>query len=452
MAKTIGSLLLRIISIFVFAAVAGVTLFFAYGYRYDLEERVVQKTSIIDITSKIADVAVFLDGQKVADTLPFQIKGVLPGSHGISLEKEGFLPWKRDVKVKEDIVTIVYDALPLPDSLDEFFTEKLTFGEGEKVFYGDNYILSYLPGERSISISNLFKNGKVSTEEISLYREDFNILELFPGEKFLIGFEDKLGVRTDDLYAYVSFSDREFKLFALPKGVEKIRVDGDADFVVFLKEGDLYSAGFGKLSEDGYDYLEEFLIAGGVSRFEPDYEGNVFYLSEGMLYRSWLNGEGLALIDDCPDCYENLAVHDKNGYRMLVLRGADGVRKLYMLNRGAMQILTADLKGYPFVNGRNEVIYRDGSGNVIVYDIAEKKKIIAAVEDEEAEILGWYGDEGHYLAMKGENLLMYDIFGVEPVLIFEKFDFANSIINGRSLYVTRGDSLMSLYFDYAYAE
>lgn len=441
---------MKIVSIFVFAAVAGVTLFFAYGYRYDVEERVVQKTSIIDITPRVREIEVYLDGRKVVGELPFQIKGVLPGIHQLELKKEGFVNWKREVEVKEDIVSIVYDALPVPESLADFTFEKAVFGEDEKVFYGKGYVLSYLPGEPSINITSLFKNGNVTTEEISLYREDFNVVELFPEEKFLLVFDDEYGVRKDDLFAYVSFSDREFELFALPRGADAVKVDGNTVF--FMSGGNLFSAGFDILDSGEYVDSEDFLFAEGVSRYDTDYRGHVFYISEGMLYRKGYGDEPPVLLSACAGCYENLAVHVKSGNRLMVLRDTGGFRKLFLLDNGSLKLLTSDLRGYPDVNGRNQVIYGDGRGYAVVYDIVEKTKEAAKLAEPDTEIIGWFGDEGHYLAVRGGNLYMNDIFGVEPVMLAENFDTVSAIIEGRTIYMLKEGRLSAVYFDGAYAE
>ncbi len=452
MPKNVGSLAIRIFSIFLFAAVAGVTLFFAYGYRYDLEERVVQKTSIIDITSRVNEVDVFMDGEKVGESLPYQIKGVLPGFHTVTLKKEGFLPWERRVPVKEDIVTIVYNALPVPTSLDDYWFEAAEFREGEGLYYADDYVLSFLPGEKAMNIVKLFPNGNVVSDEISLYREDFAPYDLFPEEKFLIRFEDSLGVRDFDLFAFVSFSDREFKLFALPKGTERIRVEAGSKYVFFLNGGNLYSVPFGSLDEDGYEDLEEFLMAEDVAQFDTDYRGNVFYLSSGMLYRKWYNGDGEALMDECPDCYENMAIHVQGGVVTMVLRGVEGDRKLFVVDRGGLKILTTDLLGFPYVNGRNEIIYADGGGRVFVYDTEKKQKLFAGRDEDGFEIAGWFGDDGHYLVKKGDELYMYDIFGVDPVKIMSGFDAERSMVRGRTLYTVKEGKLYSLYFDEAYTK
>jgi|GEM_PF-2128642 len=450
MAKNVGSLAIKIFSIFLFAAVAGVTLFFAYGYRYDIEEMVVQKTSIIDITTSVRDVAVFLDGKMVGESLPYQIKGVLPGFHTVALKKEGFLPWEIRVLVKEDIVTIVYNALPVPSDLDDFWVEVVEFREGEGLYYADDYVLSFVPGEKAMNIVKLFPNGNVVADEISLYREDFAPYDLFSEEKFLIRFEDSLGVRDFDLFAFVSFSDREFKLFALPKGTERIRVEAGSKYVFFLNGGNLYSVPFGRLADDGYADLEEFLMAGEVTQFDTDYRGNVFYLSSGMLYRKWYNGKGENLMDECPACYENMAIHVKGGVVMMVLREVEGGRKLFVVNRGGLKILTADLAGYPYVNGRNEIIYADGGGRVFVYDTVKKQKLFAGRDEDGFEIAGWFGDDGQYLVKKGEELYVYDIFGVEPVKIMSGFNAERSMVRGRTLYTVKEGKLYSLYFDEAY--
>ncbi len=453
MERTIGSLLLKIFSILIFVAFAGTTLFFAYGYRFDVEERILEKTSIIDVTNEVSNAVLYIDGEKVAESIPYQIKGVLPGIHNLKLQKDGFLSWERNVKVNEDIVTIVFDALPVPIDLEPFDVEMLSLDTSNENFFGDNFILSYKPGEKDIEMISLFGNGKIGEETISLYQEDFNIVDVFTQEKFLISFGAPYNEYKDVRYAYVSFAEREFKLFALPEKAERIRIDGRNDYVFFLLEGDLFGIPFDRLIADEFDAEENRPVKSGVEKFDIDNRGNLFYISSGMLYRSWYNGENVALLDFQPLKYKNISINFVGNNKSLVVRANDDTRKLfYLSDRGEVMLLSDNLYGNADINGRNEMIYSDTDGHVFVFDVVDKEKIYIEQIKPDFELMGWFGDEGHFLVHKEGAVYMHDRFHVKPVVLYEQFETDYASLVGRALYTYKDGILSRLYFDDAYSD
>ncbi len=451
MDRTIGSFLLKIFSILIFVAFAGTTLFFAYGYRIDIEERVFEKTSIIDVTNEINNASLYLDGEEVAESIPYQIKGILPGVYDLKLQKEGFLPWERKVKVNEDIVTIVFDALPVPSDLAPFNNEVASLDMTNEILFGDNFILSYSPGEKDIELISLFRNGKVGEETISLYQEDFNIVDVYAREKFLISFGDPYDQYKDVRYAYVSFAEREFKLFALPEQSERIRVDGRNNYVFFLLGADLYSVPFDRLSDDKFDFDLNNPVKSGVQKFDIDNRGNLFYIASGMLYRSWYNGENVSMIDHNPLKNKNLAINFAGNNKSLVLRADDDTRKLfYLSDSGEVKLLTGNLYGNADINGRNEMIYSDTEGHIFVFDVVDKEKTFVEQIEPAFDLMGWFGDEGHYIIKRDGKVYIHDRFHVAPVVLFEVFDSNYYAIVGRSFYTYKDGILSRLYFDEAY--
>ncbi len=451
MERTVGSLFLKIFSILFFAAFAGTTLFFAYGYRFDVEERILEKTSIIDVINEVSDVSLFLNGREVVQNIPYQIKGVLPGLHDLKLQKKGFLTWERTVKVEEDIVTIVVDALPVPADLDLFYKEVLKLNTDDEIFFGDDFILSYASGDNDVRLINLFDNGKILEEIISLYQEDFEIVDVYAKEKFLITFGDPYSEYKAVLYAYVSFAEKEFDLFALPEEAERIRVDGRNNYVFFLREGDLYGISFDRLKENEFDSNEYMPIKSGVEKFDIDDRGNLFYISTGMLYKSWYNGENVKLLDQHPLRYKNLAINFVGNNKSLVVRANDDTRKLfYLSDSGDVRLLSENLYGNADINGRNEMIYSDTEGHIFLFDVVDQEKTYIEQIESEFELMGWFGDDGYFVIKKGTTVYLHDRFHVEPVVLFDQLESDFSVLVGRAFYTYKDGILSRLYFDEAY--
>ncbi|MFA5160500.1 MAG: hypothetical protein WC484_08375, partial [Candidatus Omnitrophota bacterium] len=136
MPKKIGYYMWRISTLILYIIVSGLTLFFAYGYRYDFQKSNVQKTSIIDIVGEEQPAVITLDGVSQAQVIPAQIKNVLPGIHLLSVAEDGFLPWQREIEVAADLVSIVDDIYLVPNGVSENAKKIKEFSSEQNVYAG----------------------------------------------------------------------------------------------------------------------------------------------------------------------------------------------------------------------------------------------------------------------------------------------------------------------------
>jgi len=98
----------------VLAAASVGIVFFARGYKLDLQNGGLEKTGMILAKSRPDGAKVLLDGKLVTATNN-PLQGLKPGKYGLKIVKEGFFDWEKTVEVKEELVTEV-DALLIPTS------------------------------------------------------------------------------------------------------------------------------------------------------------------------------------------------------------------------------------------------------------------------------------------------------------------------------------------------
>lgn len=107
--------LLTLITILIIAVVASVAILLAKGYTISPKERKIVGTGIITISSEPDAASVFVDGHLTTATNA-TISSLPPKSYTIRLSKEGFIPWERQVTVKEGLVAplkvTLYPAIP----------------------------------------------------------------------------------------------------------------------------------------------------------------------------------------------------------------------------------------------------------------------------------------------------------------------------------------------------
>lgn len=97
---------------------------FAKGYRLDLATKTLKPAGILVANSSPDGARVFVDGKFKAAT-----NGTLslePGKYTIEIKKSGFLPWKKDLVIEKELVTLA-EAFLFPEVPD---LKPLTFKEG----------------------------------------------------------------------------------------------------------------------------------------------------------------------------------------------------------------------------------------------------------------------------------------------------------------------------------
>ena len=99
----------------VIAISAGIAIFLAKGYRLSPEDIRIVGTGIINISSEPDAASVFIDGHLTTSTNA-TIPSLTPKTYSVRVVKEGFIPWEKDVIVKEGLVTEVkitlFPAIP----------------------------------------------------------------------------------------------------------------------------------------------------------------------------------------------------------------------------------------------------------------------------------------------------------------------------------------------------
>lgn len=93
----------------------GIAVFLAKGYIFSTQENRIIGTGIISVTSEPDSASVFIDDHLTTATNA-TISSLPPKKYTIKVVKEGFIPWERQVDVKEGLVTelkiILFPSLP----------------------------------------------------------------------------------------------------------------------------------------------------------------------------------------------------------------------------------------------------------------------------------------------------------------------------------------------------
>jgi hypothetical protein len=104
----------KILGILFFLIVAGALtvgiIFYARGYRPNLNGRSIQGTGVVSIKSNPDGAEVFIDGESKGTT-NFDLTDLKPGKYTIKISKDGFSTWKKEIQVEKEQVNLIEATL-----------------------------------------------------------------------------------------------------------------------------------------------------------------------------------------------------------------------------------------------------------------------------------------------------------------------------------------------------
>lgn len=107
--------IITIVTLLAIAVVAAIAIFLAKGYTFSPKEKRIVGTGIITVSSVPDAASVYIDGHLTTAT-DATVPSLPPKSYSVRVVKEGFIPWEKQIEVKEGLVTPVkvtlFPAIP----------------------------------------------------------------------------------------------------------------------------------------------------------------------------------------------------------------------------------------------------------------------------------------------------------------------------------------------------
>jgi hypothetical protein len=440
MANKTASLVFKLLTLLLFGVVSLVTLLLAYGYQINVKERDVVKTSIIDVLAEIKSAEVRLDGVIHSTKLPYQVKNIIPGEYTLKVEKPGYLTWKRKVEVKEDIVSIVNDILLVPEKISDFNRQLLQVDKGLKTYFGKDMLILLKPGDKKIRLISLYDNGTFKDEDFEIYREGIVSMDILSANSILLYYPS-------NVYGLIDFPNRGFKFFSLPAGIDHIKISYDGQVIYYLKEGKLYRVPLYILGPEKVAIGKSFLVRDKIDQYTVGFSGQLFFLSGGGFYMANQEGQNEKLIDKTKNDYTNLAFKFGKDYGTLILRDKNDQRGLFLVDKwGNLPLVEKNLKGQPFFNDYDQLLYANQYGVVLYYDPNTlEKKLIKQIKGD-FEILGWFSNEGHFIVLKDKNVYLNDVYDSNGSQLISDFQADQYFVLNKAFYYLTANRLNLLYW------
>lgn len=438
--KTFGRFLLKTFGVLLFCAVSGYALFLAYGYNLDLQNRHIEKTSIIDVVSRYRDIRVYMDDRIIGNALPLQIKDLLPGSYQLAVSKLGYLPWKRLLSVRTDIVTKVDDVVLVPENLNDFTHQLVHFPDESRYFWGKDFFIVQNPNHDYLTLVYLLEKGTMKEEELKLSRQDIGDITHVTPQSFLVTFQD-------GSYEWVEFSGPKFVDFHLPQGSSSLQILPGQGMAYFLKSGNLYRVPVSDLASLNEKTLPQYLLAEKIDQFDA-HDHLLVYLSRGKAF-VLLNQEKTPLLVDRSGrfSYIKFIPSGRGNSGVYVARTKEGKRLAYAVNdKGFSTLLTPQLSGEVFGDGSGRFLLGDGAGNIFLYKSLLDKKILVTTQPVSVVLRGFLLNDGHFLFERDGQIHLADATFSNVYPLFAAMEKAQYFLRDGALFTLENHKLKSLFF------
>lgn len=92
--------LLLLFFLIVFLIISPAVIMYTAGYRYDWQNGLLKKIGAISIDVTPKNATVYINGQKIKDTMPIRLNNITPNKYSLRLAAPGYYDWLKEITVK----------------------------------------------------------------------------------------------------------------------------------------------------------------------------------------------------------------------------------------------------------------------------------------------------------------------------------------------------------------
>jgi hypothetical protein len=444
-------------------------LFYAFGYRFNLERGIFIYTGSISIQSDPDTIDISIDGETIPSKSvgmlndSIHIAGLAPGEHFISVSADGYKTWTKKAIVQSGLSTEFWNVILVKDNYDTTSidgTEQVI-----KMFHApkENLFAIVKKSDNQYSVSTL-DTGTGKTEQLfsisdaTISEDDTENIEWLPDSTKLI-----IPVIKDTVRSYVIADIETNTATALTlslddqKNIHSARWDPMLkNFILFLKDSTLYRANISSPENTHPIVVQEHVAAYDLSN------SNIYYLSSdnGMIYQTpvaevsadpkQITFTPIAI--DTDDDYSLIRYDDD---RIAILNRTDG--GLFIFNAFAedspIKQIGNDVKGMQFSDDGKKLLFFSLTGISVYFcndwDVQPIREADTTAQiarfSSPIKFVQWTSDYEHVLFLFGNTVKLIELDNRDKRVISDIISFPaplNQIIwrsEEKKLYFVRTD-------------
>ncbi len=94
----------------VFLTIAPILILYTAGYTYNLKKRIVERNGVLIVDGLPKAARISIDGVDTGKTTPYTFQTLSPGGHTVTVEKDGYSSWEKQLTVNPEQVTFANDV------------------------------------------------------------------------------------------------------------------------------------------------------------------------------------------------------------------------------------------------------------------------------------------------------------------------------------------------------
>jgi len=102
------------VSVALFLTLLPILLSYSLGYKIDYNRFKIYKTGLISLYSQPSRAVVYMNGRLLDNLTPMRIEELKPGTYSIEVRKDGYYPWRKELRVMPNMVTKAEDIVLFP--------------------------------------------------------------------------------------------------------------------------------------------------------------------------------------------------------------------------------------------------------------------------------------------------------------------------------------------------
>jgi len=425
--------LLLIFFILFFIVVSPLLILYALGYKYDAQKGRLEKTGVFFIKAYPKNAEVYLNSKNQNVQTPTRLTRLLPNTYQVTISKEGFLPWIKNLNIEDQTTTFIEDVSLFKENLE---WGKIKDGNFNQLIAAPNKTLSVIL-ETNTTNSIIWLYNLDNNDLKTLYTTTAkNKLEIITWSET----SQKILIKKDNDYLIINIDEKNnarsiYSLFG--KRYTDLRWND-------LNDNILYATRQNQLYELDLISKKETLLIKDVYSFEP-YLNKVIYVEKqaNNFFLSSLENTKTTQLFKLPSSNNYLLKNTTSNYLVLMDEEQD---YLYLLDpNDSAQPVNAIIKNVVDFNWLDQQIIYWNNSELWVYYPESKQKILVERTSEKITQGFFHPNAVYVYGVIGNKLKVYELDGRDSRNNYELLNLSSEF-NSQLITDKKGQHLFLLDF------
>jgi len=181
-----------------FFVITPAVILYTAGYRYDWITHTVRQTGVLSVNVIPRDVRVTLNDTVIPKAVPIRLTNRAPGTYLLTIERQGYKTWSRDITIESKNTTYIKDIILLKEALPVRILDDV---EDIISAHGSEYTDTILILKKNEDIYELYSFNIQTREQSLIYRTQSNIRPIVKvAPHTTIAYSRVTGTAQDTLY------------------------------------------------------------------------------------------------------------------------------------------------------------------------------------------------------------------------------------------------------------